>query len=482
MAPSSNGEGAVRAPRHGLASVGAGLVTGGISAWLYYWAGDLHRFTQWIAAYIWLYVALLGLYLISSYWMWRAPLSRSRALSLGTAAMIVLFGLFFRLELVGRRPFLSTDVYRYIWDGRVQAAGVNPYRYVPDAGELTGLRDERIFPNINRGDYALTPYPPAAQAVFFGIYLAKPSSVTAFKIAMSLFDVLSMLAIMLALAREKLNPARAIIFAWNPLIIFEGAHSGHIESVFIAFLALALLARSYNKSAVTGSLLALAAAVKLYPALLLPAFLYRNGESAADSNRDPFGRYVSNLANTILMRRNLVLITAFISTMVLAYVPYLGAGLGVLGNLPNEFREEGFTGNGSRYFMLDLLRRAIPVPTALFLAVSALALIWAAVHWVIKEKRGAAGVAEGCAALIGLYLMIITPRYAWHYAWLVPFLCFAPRTAWFYLSGASVLLYLTWYKPLEYPGVPLWLGSLVFLPVLLFGASKWLGGATDEHR
>ncbi len=456
-----------------MAGAGVLLAAGGISAWLYYWAGDLHRFTQWIAAYIWLYVALLGLYAISSYFVWRAPAASSRSLSLGAAALILVFGAFFRLELVGRRPFLSSDIYRYIWDGRVQAAGVNPYRYVPDAPELAGLRDDRIYPNINRGDYALTPYPPAAQAVFFGIYLARPSSVTAFKAAMSLFDMLTMLAIMLVLAREGLNPARAIIFAWNPLIIFEGAHSGHIDSVFIAFLAVALLFRSHKKSAAAGIMLALAAAVKFYPALLLPVFLYGSEESASISSRGGLGEYLSRLKDTVLVRRNLILMAAFVLTIALIYVPYLSVGAGVLGNLLNEFKEEGFTGGGSRYFILDLARRAIPIPTMLFLVASALALIWIGSRWLTAEKRASADAAKGSVALIGLYLIIISPRYAWHYAWLVPFLCFAPRMAWFYLTGASVLLYLTWYKPLEYPGIPLWLGALVFLPVLLFGVRDW---------
>ena len=65
-----------------------------------------------------------------------------------------------RLGLLFAEPYLSTDIYRYIWDGRVQAAGINPYRYMPIAPELSHLRDAAIFPNINRPDYAVTIYPP----------------------------------------------------------------------------------------------------------------------------------------------------------------------------------------------------------------------------------------------------------------------------------------------------------------------------------
>src|SRR3954453_21398147 len=71
-----------------------------------------------------------------------------------------------RLALLFVEPYLSSDIYRYIWDGRVQAAGINPYRYIPTDDALHGLRDEAIYPLINRAHYAPTIYPPAAQLVY----------------------------------------------------------------------------------------------------------------------------------------------------------------------------------------------------------------------------------------------------------------------------------------------------------------------------
>ena len=58
-------------------------------------------------------------------------------------------------------PFLSSDMYRYVWDGRVQVAGINPYRYVPADPALQSLRDDAIYPHINRADIARTIYPPS---------------------------------------------------------------------------------------------------------------------------------------------------------------------------------------------------------------------------------------------------------------------------------------------------------------------------------
>jgi hypothetical protein len=59
-------------------------------------------------------------------------------------------------------PLLSSDIYRYVWDGKVQAAGINPYRYMPADETLAFLRDGMIFPHINRADTAVTIYPPVA--------------------------------------------------------------------------------------------------------------------------------------------------------------------------------------------------------------------------------------------------------------------------------------------------------------------------------
>src|SRR5256714_14955268 len=79
----------------------------------------------------------------------------------------LIFAALFRLSILFAPPYLSDDIYRYIWDGRVQAAGINPYRYVPADSALAQLRDGEIYPRINRKDYARTIYPPLAEAVFF---------------------------------------------------------------------------------------------------------------------------------------------------------------------------------------------------------------------------------------------------------------------------------------------------------------------------
>ena len=109
--------------------------------------------------------------------MWlSAPATRALWLIFGIGIMLRVYVLLFD-------PLLSTDIFRYIWDGRVQAAGINPYRYFPAHDALAPLRDATIFPRINRADYAVTIYPPVAE-FFFLIVTRIGESVNVMRLAL----------------------------------------------------------------------------------------------------------------------------------------------------------------------------------------------------------------------------------------------------------------------------------------------------------
>ena len=91
-----------------------------------------------------------------------------RALGRRSLLAVLALGAAMRALLIPAPP-VSTDIYRYVWDGRVQAAGINPYRHIPADEALASPRDEAIYPRINRGDYAPTIYPPTAQIVFYAV-------------------------------------------------------------------------------------------------------------------------------------------------------------------------------------------------------------------------------------------------------------------------------------------------------------------------
>src|ERR1044072_1458122 len=129
-----------------------------------------------------------AIYLLAAWIVTRARPSNS------TLLIVIAFAILFRVSILFAPPYLSDDIYRYVWDGRVQAAGINPYRYIPAAPELAHLRDETIYPKINRKDWAHTIYPPVAQVVFF-LTTRISESVTWMKATMLLFDLVTFWAV-----------------------------------------------------------------------------------------------------------------------------------------------------------------------------------------------------------------------------------------------------------------------------------------------
>jgi hypothetical protein len=199
---------------------------------------------------------------------------RRRADALAPALVAALL---FRLAAAAGEPALSDDVYRYVWDGRVQLHGFHPYRYSPADPALAELRDP-AWSRINHPEIR-TAYPPLAQATFL-LLAWTGAGPRGFKLALGLADFGVALALHALLRRLSLPRDRVVLYAWNPLAVLETAGSGHVEPVGVGLL---LLAGSWiiDRRAWL-STLALAASlhVKLVPALLVPAHL-RHGNPRA---------------------------------------------------------------------------------------------------------------------------------------------------------------------------------------------------------
>jgi alpha-1,6-mannosyltransferase len=345
---------------------------------------------------------------------------RARASSRSTLIIVLVFAGLFRLSILYHPPFLSDDIYRYVWDGRVQAAGINPYRYIPADDQLKGLRDDVIYPKINRRDTARTIYPPLAQAVYFGTTRVS-ESVVWMKATMVLFEALTLLALLGLLASFKLPLQRIVIYAWHPLIVWEIAGSGHVDSVAIAFVCIALLARRYQREALVGVALGCAVLVKLIPLVLFPALYKRWGWKMP---------------------------LAFVLTVAAAYLPYLSVGFGkVLGYLPGYTEEEGLH-SGSRFFLLGLVRRLIGetfTPSIAYMIFAGLVLMALACWALFTREDSESSYITRAFVLATAFTILLSPRYEWYFAWLVPFLCFVPFAPVFALTASAVMLYLFWF-------------------------------------
>jgi alpha-1,6-mannosyltransferase len=159
-----------------------------------------------------------------------------------TVWIVLGWALAMRAMMLFEQPYLSSDIYRYVWDGVVQHAGVNPYRYVPGDQALAYLRapNQPVFDNINRRDYARTIYPPVAQMVYWLATFFEPT-VQGMKAAMFAFECVTAAAIVAMLRRMGRPIAEVLMYAWCPLLVWEIAGAGHVDAAVYAFVMLALL-------------------------------------------------------------------------------------------------------------------------------------------------------------------------------------------------------------------------------------------------
>src|SRR4030088_2717553 len=131
-------------------------------------------------------------------------------------------------------PFLLTtpgsddDIHRYVWDGRVQRLGYNPYIVVPSDPALAGLHTPETRA-LNNPDVA-SPYPAGAQ-LFFRAVTAIHESVFALKVAFVICDLTIVLVLLDILRRSGQGAHWVLAYAWNPLLAIEVAGSGHIDIV-----------------------------------------------------------------------------------------------------------------------------------------------------------------------------------------------------------------------------------------------------------
>ncbi|MGD9301530.1 MAG: glycosyltransferase family 87 protein, partial [Desulfobacterales bacterium] len=343
----------------------------------------------------------------------------NEATSWGLIGIIILLSIVFRISLLPSEPaVLSSDMYRYIWDGRVQQNGMNPYQYPPGADEMAKMRDNKIYPNINRKDHP-TIYPAGAQLFFRISHSLVGDSVIGFKSVMVFFDTLTMLVLIALLHHHGLNLSRIIIYAWNPLVIFEIAYSGHLEGLTIFLMSGALYLSAIHKKIPGIFMLALAAAVKLYPALLLAAFLNR-------------GARIKGLV-------------AFLTTILLLYLPFMEAGKHLSGFLPVYLQNPYESFNlGLKHFLMQL----IPGLDCYLLTLLFITLLAIAGLVVCYRNKKDSEVLWYAYFLTGL-LMILMPAslHPWYLILIIPFLTVFPNVAWLVFSGTVSLSYLKYASP-----------------------------------
>jgi hypothetical protein len=299
------------------------------------------------------------------------------------------------------------DIYRYVWDGRVQRLGYNPYTVVPSDPAARELHTNETR-KLNNPDLP-SPYPAGAQ-FFFRAVTALHESALALKVAFVTCDFAIVFVLLDVLRRSKRGAHLVLAYAWNPLLVIEVAGSGHIDIVGVLLLVISFAALKRHWRAIAAVTFGLAVAVKLLPIVLLPVYWKR------------------------VRMRDAVLAAALVA---LLYFPFVDHGRFPIGSLITyvqtfRFNDPVFAG---------LERVAPQIAAGLPVLVGFLTAMW------LRSTSPEAGVWPMTASLLCAPVV-----YPWYLLWLLPFAQSVPTLPIIVWTVTIVPTYVVWHlRPLGRP-------------------------------
>ncbi len=363
-----------------------------------------------------------------------------------------------------RYQLFDDDVWRYLWDGQVCAAGTNPYLYPPADPSLDSRADpapsaparaqalwDEIRENISYPEIP-TVYPPLAQAVFRLSHWLAPGSVMVMKSLFAGFDLIAVIFLALSLKILGQPTEGVLLYAWSPLVIKVFAGSGHMDAILSAMIAATayfLLSGAYRASAVCFGLAVLA---KISALILLPFLFKRMGW------------------------RNCALSAAVILA---GYIPFLGAGAGLFKGTLTFARDWQF--NAGFFALIRWLVSGLEPSSQkaeLMARVVCGLTILALVSWLARRDDGGARTfAPYAAASLGALIILGPTAMPWYVAWILPLAVISQgvgRRVWIYFSALVCLAFLVMIDETEHAlTLGLEYGALAWLVWFEFQYAKW---------
>jgi hypothetical protein len=265
---------------------------------------------------------------------------------------------------------------------------------------------EVICSAINRARVP-TIYPPVAEFVFLGSRIALPPDVQYWP--MQVVGLLATLGVTVLLLRWQVRSGRdprwVALWAWCPLVYSEGVTNSHIDVVGVVLVIVAAMLAARGRGWRAGIALGAAIATKLIPVIAAPA---------------------------MLRRQPVRVIIAAVATFVLCYVPYvLLSGPEVLGYLPGYLSEEGYD-TGDRFILLSPFFPGISAAIVAGLLIAATAVV----AWRLTDT---ADPWLGQLAMIGVTLIVVSPRYPWYALLLIPMIAMTGRWEWLGVPAALLV-------------------------------------------
>ncbi|MDX2198462.1 MAG: hypothetical protein SF069_05755 [Phycisphaerae bacterium] len=390
----------------------------------------------------------------------------------GKLATMLVIAILARLLLLPLAP--SDDLYRYLWEGRVVAAGFDPYRLAPDSPQLAPLRDAN-WPQINHPDHAAI-YPPLVLWLFSCVV-----RLSATVVAMKLFVVLADMATICVLWRIGRDAAAR--YALCPLVLRSFAHEAHLDALLVLGLAVILWVQHSrgNSPRVDSSPIATSspriAASRDFAIATLGLALAIGA------------KWVGGLAVLAIRRSwsplSLVVAIAIAIAPLATFAPLDARAFSPLLNFATEFRTLDL---GQRW--IDTLVAPLAGPP-LAVAVSpadarparlvATGLTLAVIVWL--SLRGKPDAAAMQRRLFGGLLLILPTVHFWYAAWLVPGISLAASSPWRWLMLSMIFA-------LEADAIraatgewrqPVWVSYAVFMPVLIALAFARFRGSANRQ-
>jgi alpha-1,6-mannosyltransferase len=325
-----------------------------------------------------------------------------------TALLVLAPALVFRLTVVPAPIAFSDDIFRYVWNGRVSAADIDPYRYLVDDPALAPLRDESIWPNIGNRAQA-SPYPPLLEAWFALIYQMWPESLSAVKLAMSLLDMGVVVLLLLLLYLRGQPLARAAIYAWSPQAVFQVGFSGHNEPLLLFWLLAALAFVQPNarqtdgkpllalsdatRRMLAGWALALATLAKLVPVLALPIMWRRWGWRATG---------------------------VYVLTVGAVYGALLARGNRVFQGIAIETTVSQFN-DGMYYLVYQIAERLDPGDPHALAQLAVRAILLGIIGYLFFQRGNDMTMPLG--VILAAYVVLAASVAPWYVLWVLPFVC-----------------------------------------------------------
>lgn len=390
--------------------------------------------SPWRAAFI--TAALWAGFAVGAFSVMRSPLR------LGVA-LILAGGIGLQVVAMSATPQMSDDFYRYIWDGKVQDAGISPYRYAPIDPALASIRDEYLFPPgktcpekgvegacplINRPTVH-TIYPPVAEAYFFGMFELTPTSwgARSVQLGAALGAIATTIVLLMVTARRGVDPRRAVLWAWCPLVVMELGNNAHVDGLASLFVVAALgviSAKTLSRrgALLSGVLVGLAIATKLIPAIVMPS---------------------------MVKRRPIAVVLAALAAVIAVYLPHvLTLGSATAGFLPGYLNEEK-DGAFTVIKFLGLAAFAEPI---------ALLILFGTALWAMFRTDPLAPW-RTAAVVVGMTFLVTTPTYEWYALLLVPLVALGARASWLVLPLAMTFVYMS----VGFPDVHQYLRPVAFI-------------------